>query len=64
VLAAPEHDAYLFANLSDQYNTPLIPVINSNNAGAITVAAAHTAAAAKVVDVLLAELRTPFRASF
>jgi hypothetical protein len=64
VLAAPEHDAYLFANLSDQYNTPLIPVINSNNAGAITVAAAHTAAAAKVVDVLLAELRTPFRSTF
>lgn len=64
VLAAPEHDAYLFADLSDKYNTPLIPVINSNNAGAITVAAAHTAAAAKVVDILLAELRTPFTQGF
>lgn len=61
VLAAPEHDAFLFADLSDKYNTALIPVINSNNAGAINVFAAHTAAAAKVVDVLLAELRTPFR---
>lgn len=60
VLAAPEHDAYLFADLADKYNTPLIPVINSNNAGAITVAAAHTAAAAKVVDILVAELRVPF----
>jgi hypothetical protein len=60
VLAAPEHDAYLFSDLSDKYGVPLIPVINSNNAGAINVQAAHTAAAAKVVDVLLAELRTPF----
>ena len=57
VLASPEHDAYLFADLSDKYGTPLIPVINSNNAGGTTIAAAHTAAAAKVVDVLLAELR-------
>jgi len=64
VLSAPEHDAYLFADLSDKYNVPLIPVINSNNAGAITIAAAHTAAAAKVVDVLLAELRTPFGQAF
>jgi hypothetical protein len=59
VLAAPEHDAYIFADLSDRYNTPLIPVINANNAGATTIAAAHTAAAAKVVDILLAELKTP-----
>jgi hypothetical protein len=60
VLANPEHDAYLFADLSDKYAVPLIPVINSNNAGAINVQAAHTAAAAKVIDVLLAELRAPF----
>lgn len=57
VLASPEHDAYLFADLSDKYGTPLIPIINSNNAGGTTIAAAHTAAAAKVVDILLAELR-------
>ena len=60
VLAAPEHDAYLFADLSDKYNTPLIPVINSNNAGAINIQAAHTASAAKAIDVLLAELGTAF----
>ena len=60
VVAAPEHDAYLFADLSDKYGVPLIPVINSNNAGAINVQAAHTSAAAKVVDVLLAELSSPF----
>lgn len=60
VLAAPEHDAYLFANISDSYGQALIPVINSNNAGAINVQAAHTTAAAKVVDVILAELSTPF----
>ena len=60
VLANPEHDAYLFADLSDKYNTPLIPVINSNNAGAINIQAAHTSAAAKAIDVLLAELSVPF----
>jgi len=60
VLASPEHDAYLFSDLSDKYGTPLIPVINSNNAGAINIQAAHTAAAAKVVDVVLAELSSPF----
>ena len=64
VVAAPEHDAYLFPDLSDKYQTPLIPIINSNNAGATTIAAAHTAAAAKVVDVLLAELSVPFRSAF
>ena len=61
VLAAPEHDAYLFADLSDKYGTALIPVINSNNAGAINVLAAHTASAAKAVDVILAELSVPFQ---
>jgi hypothetical protein len=61
VLAAPEHDAYLFADLSDKYGQALIPVVNSNNAGAINIQAAHTAAAAKVVDVILAELSVPFQ---
>jgi hypothetical protein len=60
VLAAPEHDAFLFANLSDSYGIGLIPIVNANNAGAINIQAAHTAAAAKVVDVLLAELSVPF----
>jgi len=56
VTGDPKDDAYMFVRLSNAYNIPLIPVINSNNAGAITIAAAHTAAAAKVVDVVLAEL--------
>jgi hypothetical protein len=64
VLAAPEHDAYLFADLSDKYNVPLIPVIAANNAGATTIAAAHTAAAAKVVDLLFAELDVKFSSAF
>jgi hypothetical protein len=60
VLAAPEHDAFIFPDLSDKYGVPLIPIINANNAGGTTIAAAHTAAAAKVIDVLLAELAVPF----
>ena len=55
----PKHDSYGFADLADQYGTPLIPVINSNNAGAINVQLAHTSAVAGVVDVLLAELTSP-----
>jgi len=61
VLAAPEHDAYLFSDLSDKYGQALIPVINSNNAGAINIQAAHTTSAAKAVDVILAELSVPFQ---
>jgi hypothetical protein len=64
VLAAPEHDAYMFADMADKYGQPLIPIINANNAGATTIAAAHTAAAAKVVDVLLAELTVKFQTPF
>lgn len=60
VLAAPEHDAFFFADLSDKYQTPLIPVINANNAGAVNVQAAHVASAAKAVDIVLAELNAPF----
>lgn len=56
LLAVPEHDAYLFADLSAAYGVPLIPVINANNAGAINIQTAHTSAAAVAVDVMLAEL--------
>lgn len=56
VVGRPGEDAYFFADLSDRLGMPLIPVINSNNAGAINVQAAHTAAAAKAVNILLAEL--------
>lgn len=58
-LADPSHDAYGFATLSDTFGVPLIPVINSNNAGAISVQTAHTTAVAGVIDVMLAELTTP-----
>lgn len=56
LLAVPERDAYMFADLSDAYGVPLIPVINANNAGAINIQAAHVAAGAVAVDVMLAEL--------
>lgn len=56
VLAEPRHDAYLFADLARAYNQPLIPVIAANNAGSISVQAADTAAGARTVDVMLAEL--------
>lgn len=63
VLALPEHDAYMFSDLSDAYQQPLIPVINSNNAGNVLLSAAHTSATATVIDVMLAELTgwTPSR---
>lgn len=59
-LADPNHDAYLFSDLSRTFNQPLIPIINSNNAGATNVQGAHTTSRATVVDVLLAELDSPF----
>lgn len=60
VIADPDHDAYLFKDLSQAYNTPLIPIVNANNAGNLLLAAAnHTATAGNVV-VQLAELSTNF----
>lgn len=52
----PAHDAYLFYDLARSYNQALVPVINSNNAGATLLQGAHTAAVATPVDVLLVEL--------
>lgn len=57
VVADPKHDAYLFADFARSYNAPLIPVINSNNAGSINLQSADPAAGATAVDVMLVELR-------
>jgi hypothetical protein len=60
VLADPEHDAYLFMDLAMKFNLSLIPILNSNNAGATLLQAADPAAGATIIDVLLAELSGPF----
>lgn len=60
VTGDPNHDAYGFVDFATTYNAALIPIINANNAGNTNLYAAHTAATATVVDVLLAELKVPF----
>lgn len=59
-LSQPEHDSMLFVDFARSYNQALIPVINSNNAGATYLQGAHPTTGTKLVDVLLAELRIPF----
>lgn len=60
VLGDAEHDAEIFLNLARKMDASLIPVINSNNAGAINLQAANVNNTAISVDVMLAELRSPF----
>src|SRR5438552_5854056 len=60
VLGIPEHDAMLFFDYANAYEAPLIPIINSNNAGSTTLIAGRPDQAATSVDVMLAELKTPF----
>jgi hypothetical protein len=60
VLADPNHDAYALLDFARAYSAPLIPVINSNNAGSTNVQAADPAAGGTAIDVVLAELRVPF----
>lgn len=60
VLADPNHDAYALLDFAKAYQAPLIPVINSNNAGSTNIQAADPAAGATAIDVVLAELRVPF----
>lgn len=60
VLGDAEHDAELFINLARKMDAALIPVINSNNAGAINLQAANVNNTAILVDVMLAELKSPF----
>jgi len=59
-LADPGHDATFFVDLARGLNAPLIPIINSNNAGSTTIGAVGTDVGACVVDTYLAELRQPF----
>jgi hypothetical protein len=56
VLGDSDHDAQLFLEYARTYNAPLIPIINSNNAGSTFLQAAHTAATSTEVDVMLVEL--------
>jgi hypothetical protein len=56
VLADGEHDATLWYDLAAAYDAPLIPVINSNNAGSTFLQAAMTVTTAVEVDVLMVEL--------
>src|ERR1051326_2494601 len=60
VLGLPEHDAMMYYDYAKAYNAPLLPVINSNNAGSTTLVGSGTDVGAVVLDVLLAELDSPF----
>jgi hypothetical protein len=60
VLGDPGHDAQMYVDYARAYNAPLIPIINSNNAGSTTLVGCGTDVGATVVDVILAELDGPF----
>jgi hypothetical protein len=60
VLADGDHDGQIFLDLARYWNAPLIPVINSNNAGNILVSGASPSGAAADLTVLLQELPAPF----
>lgn len=61
ILGEPDHDAMLFYDLAKAYNAPLIPIINSNNAGSTTLVGCGTDVGAVVLDTMLAELSVPFQ---
>jgi hypothetical protein len=60
VIGDPAHDAYMYVDYARSYNAPLIPIINSNNAGSTTLVGCGTDVGACVVDTFLAELDSPF----
>lgn len=60
VLADGDHDGQLFLDLARYWNAPLIPVVNSNNAGNILVSGASPSGAAANITVLMQELPSPF----
>jgi phage gp46-like protein len=60
VLGDAEHDCNMFVDLARKYNSALIPIINSNNAGAITLQAASPSGTPIALDVMLAELGETF----
>ena len=55
-----DHDSNMFVNYARSYNAPLIPIINSNNAGATFLQGTHVVGQSTPLDVLLAELKGPF----
>jgi hypothetical protein len=60
ILGDPAHDAMMYVDFARAYNAPLIPIINSNNAGSTTLVGCGTDVGACVVDTFLAELDSPF----
>jgi hypothetical protein len=60
ILGEPDHDAMMFVDFARAYNAPLIPIINSNNAGSTTLVGCGTDVGACVVDTMLVELDQPF----
>lgn len=56
VLANSEHDENMFVDFARAYNSALIPVINSNNAGNTFLYAAGVGSTATEVDVMMVEL--------
>jgi hypothetical protein len=60
VLGDGDKDAQLFVNLARYWGAALIPIINSNNAGAINLQAAQTTGGSLEIDVMLQELPQPF----
>jgi len=56
VLADGDHDTSLFVDFARAYNQPLIPIINSNNAGSTIVQSADPAAGATDITVVMVEL--------
>ncbi len=60
VLGNPSHDNNFFVDIARAYNAPLIPIINSNNAGATLLQGTHIIGQSTPLDVLLAELSVPF----
>ncbi len=60
ILADPALDGTMFVRYARDYNQALIPIINSNNAGSLTLTSIGTDVGAAAVDVMLAELKAPF----
>ena len=60
VLGDPGHDGTLFVDYARAYNAPLIPIINSQNAGNTLLQGTHVVGQSTPLDVNLAELDTAF----
>lgn len=60
IMGQAEVDSTMFVRYAREYNAPLIPIINSNNAGSTTLVGCGTDVGAVVLDTMLAELDGPF----